>query len=124
MSHLLDVNVLVALLTSTHIHHGQAQAWAAGKAVTICPVTELGFIRIATGPGKATMANARKVLADFIRQEKPSFIPADLSALDGQPAPSSTTTTDWYLANLAARHGLKLATFDKAITHPDADLIS
>src|SRR5439155_22622263 len=34
------------------------------------------------------------------------FIPADSRALDGVPAPSSSESTDWYLANLAGAHGI------------------
>ena len=87
--------------------------------------TELGFVRVSTSPAfNATMADARRALADFIRDDKPDFIPADARALDGEIPPTSGKTTDFYLANLAAKHGLKLATFDGSINHPAADLIS
>jgi predicted nucleic acid-binding protein len=41
----------------------------------------------------------------------------DLPALDSRPK-TSEQVTDFYLANLAAKHGLKLATFDEGLTHP------
>jgi predicted nucleic acid-binding protein len=36
---------------------------------------------------------------------------------------SGKHTTDFYLASLAARHGMVLATFDEGITHEAAFLI-
>ena len=32
--------------------------------------------------------------------------------------------TDMYLADLAAKHGARLATFDQGIVHPAVDLVS
>jgi hypothetical protein len=69
------------------------------------------------------MSDARKALSDFIRDEKPDFIPADTRALDGDPAPSSGKTTDWYLGNLAVAHGMKWATLDARAKHPAAVLV-
>lgn len=72
----------------------------------------------------ASMPDARKALADFIRDEQPEFVPADTRALDGDPAPSSGKTTHWYLANLAAAHGMGWATLDMGAKHPSAVLVS
>ena len=124
MRHLLDVNALIALLWPTHVHHGRAVTWATGKKIAVCPITELGFVRVSTSPGfGATMADARKALADFIKDVAPDFIPADVRALDGVAATNSKVTTDFYLVNLAATHGLKLATFDDSIAHPAVERI-
>jgi len=41
----------------------------------------------------------------------------------GDAAPSSGKTTDWYLANLAKRHGMKWATLDAGANHPNAELV-
>jgi hypothetical protein len=70
------------------------------------------------------MSDARRPLADFIRDEKPDSIPASARALDGEPAPTSGKTTDRYLANLAAAHGMKWATLDAGAKHPAALLVS
>lgn len=47
---LLDVNVLVALVASSHIHHSYARRWVLTEGVragwATCPVTELGAIRV------------------------------------------------------------------------------
>lgn len=125
MIHLLDVSTLIALIWPSHVHHSQASTWRQDKKLALCPITELGFIRVSTSPAfNAAMPDARQALADFIRDEKPVFIPADLRALDGLPAPNSGKTTDWYLANLAAKHGMKWATLDAGVKHPAAALVS
>ena len=124
MKHLLDVSVLIALLWPQHSDHAKAKAWYSGKKVVLCPITELGFIRVSTSPAfAASMADARRALADFIRDDKPGWIACDLRALDGHAAPGSGKTTDWYLANLAAHHGMKWATLDSGARHPVADLV-
>jgi toxin-antitoxin system PIN domain toxin len=125
VSLLLDVNALIALLWQNHIHHARAVAWVAGKKLAVCPITELGFVRVSTSPGfGATMTDAREALGAFIKEAKPDFVPADARALDGVTAPNSKATTDFYLANLAHAHGLKLATFDSSINHPAAENIA
>jgi len=125
VKYLLDVSTIVALLWSEHADHAKTTAWAAGKKLAVCPLTELGFIRVATSPAfNATMADARTVLENFIKSEKPDFVPADSRALDGAVAPSSAKTTDWYLANLASRHGMKWATLDTRADHPARSLVA
>jgi predicted nucleic acid-binding protein len=95
-----------------------------GKSIALCPITELGFVRVSTGPGfNAAMGDARKALADFSHNEKPEFVSADIRALDGHAATTSSKTTDWYLANLAQAHHMKLATFDAALKHETAELV-
>ena len=125
MTHLLDVDALIALLSASHVHHARAKAFCTGKKLALCPISELGFIRIGSHPAglNLTMEDARKTLGDFIRDEKPAFVPADARALDGAVATTSGKTTDFYLANLAAAHGLKLATFDGGIKHRAAEVI-
>ena len=47
---LLDVNVLVSLLDSAHVHHDPAVEWFRNVAATggwaSCAITENGFIRV------------------------------------------------------------------------------
>jgi predicted nucleic acid-binding protein len=46
-----DVNVLVALLHSGHVHHGAAQRWFASAArFATTPITESGLLRVALNP--------------------------------------------------------------------------
>lgn len=50
---LLDVNVLIALIDSNHVHHDSAHAWFATKGVNAwatCATTENGLLRIVGNP--------------------------------------------------------------------------
>lgn len=122
MTHLLDVNALVALIWTTHVHHHQAKSWSKGKKTALCPISELGFIRTSPLFG-ASMDDARRALSDFLRDEKPEFVAADIDALHGAVPRTPADSTDIYLANLADAHGMRLATFDSGIRHPAVDLI-
>lgn len=125
MKHLLDVNVLLASVWSTHPQHPIAPAWLSGKAVVVCPISELGFLRISTQK-KAfnfAMADARTGLEKFLSERNAARIPDDLPALDSKPT-ASEQVTDHYLADLAANHGLKFATLDAGIKHPAVELVS
>lgn len=124
MKHLLDVNVLLASVWTTHPQHATATTWLSGKAAVVCPISELGFLRISTHK-KAfnyTMADARTGLEKFLSERNAVRIPDDLPALDSKPA-TSEQVTDHYLADLAAKHGLKFATLDAGIKHPAVELI-
>ncbi len=123
-SFLLDVSTLVALLWQTHSDHARTKRWCSARHLAVCPITELGFLRVVTSPAyNASMQQAREVLQHFFTREAPDFIPADVRALDGQAAPSSAKTTDWYLANLADAHGMKWATLDTRADHPSAVVV-
>ncbi len=50
-------------------------------------------------------------------------MPCDIDALEMDAPSAGTRTTDFYLATLAAKRGLKLATLDKGIEHKAAVLI-
>ncbi|HEY1790139.1 MAG TPA: hypothetical protein VGJ73_18475 [Verrucomicrobiae bacterium] len=92
----------------------------------LCPIVELGFLRISTNKKSSiglTMEEARKVLQRFASERKVERIPDDLPALESCPR-ESDEVTDHYLADLAARHGFKLATLDRNLKHSSADLIS
>jgi predicted nucleic acid-binding protein len=123
MTYLLDVSTIIAFLWQTHTDHAKVSTWAKGKKLAVCLITELGFLRVSTSKAfNLSMADARKLLEDFI--ESAEFVPDDLRALDGTAAPSSAKTTDWYLANLAHKHGMRWATLDQSAKHPAAILIS
>ncbi|HEY3762237.1 MAG TPA: TA system VapC family ribonuclease toxin [Verrucomicrobiae bacterium] len=126
MKHLLDVNLLIADIVQTHSLHDRARAWLSDKQVVLCPIVELGFLRISTNSKSAiglTMEEARKVLGQFVSERKVERIPDDLPALESHPR-KSDQVTDHYLADLAAKHGFKLATFDSELKHLSAELVS
>src|SRR5690348_13478782 len=114
MSHLLDVNVLLAAIWTVHPHYSATDAWLKGKRVVVSPIVELVFLRIssnAKAPFNVSMADARKALEKFLFETDAARIPDDLPALDSK-ADKSERITDAYLADLAEKHGLKFATLD------------
>ena len=125
MTHLLDVNILLAAIWDRHPLHERAFTGIKGRRIAVCPLAELGFIRISTHP-KATinapMDKTRELLQRFIQERNASRIPDDLPALESKPK-KSDKVTDNYLAELAARHGLRLVTMDARIKHPVVMLI-
>ena len=125
MKYLLDVNALLALLLMEHVFHGRTQAWTKSLPKTprpvllTCPLTELGFIRIASQPSAFgfSIAGSRSLLA----QAKSGagglrFIEDGLSGID-LPAwvAKSAHVTDGYLSELAKAKGAVLATLDAGI---------
>ena len=122
MTWLLDVSVLVARLVQTHEHQQRVAAWWPGHALGICPITELGFLRVACALGFG-MDDARTALESFLRTESPFFIPCDRRALDSATVVSARKTTDIYLADLAASRGWRLITLDQGIQHPAVELV-
>jgi len=128
---LLDVNVLIALVDTNHVHHAPAsrffpQAQRHGWAT--CPMSENGFLRIlgrlGTDPGPESPTSARTLLQSLLSRPGHQFWPDDLSLSDTRlfpRLPLSKYLTDIYLLGLAVKHGGRLATFDTGI---DATLIS
>jgi uncharacterized protein len=122
MKFLLDVNVLLAAIWAGHDQNVKANAWLEDKEFVLCPISELGFLRISTNKRAigAPMEKARELLRKFAAQA--GRIPDDLDALDSHGR-TSDQVTDHYLADLAAKHGLKLATFDGQLKHPSVELV-
>ena len=127
MVFLLDVNLLLALCDPQHMHHDPAHQWFAAKgrpAWATCPITENGFIRIASHPsypntpGRAS--SAATLLREFCKGPGHHFWPDAVSLMNEAhfrlgPVLSANQTTDVYLLGLAVKHGGKLATLDRSI---------
>jgi predicted nucleic acid-binding protein len=126
MNYLLDVNVLLAMCYEEHAHYARVQGWRSlARAVAArplrlatCAITELGFVRIASGSTKlapsvsAAQTDLRKLTADseFL------FVGDELRALQLPPwVRSSAHTTDGHLVELAAEYGMRLVTLDRGI---------
>ena len=123
--YLLDVSALMALLWDLHSHNERVTRWqeTVGR-VAVCPITEIGFLRISTQPAfGATVEQARKMLRDWKTAKKPEFIPCNMEALKTTAPATGTKTTDFYLAGLAEKHGMKLATMEDNMGHAAAFLI-
>jgi toxin-antitoxin system PIN domain toxin len=125
MKYLLDVSVLLAAIWTAHSRHAEVFSWLADKSIVLCPLSELGFLRISTNRKAvgASMERARELLDRFAAERQADRIPDDLAPLDSHPK-TSGEVTDLYLAELAAKHGLRLATLDRGITHSSAELVT
>ncbi len=94
-----------------------------GKSLAICPISELGFLRVSVYAHGADLDRAREMLRLFLAKYKPEVVACDIPCLSGLPSPTVGKTTDFYLANLAATHNMKLATLDERFKHPAAFLL-
>ena len=124
--HLLDVNIVLALLDERHAHHATAEAWFASSELQwlLCAFTEAGVLRFFTRPktGGLSIEQATAMLERLKRRPGYSFQPitAEWQALTAPFAKrihGHNQVTDAYLLGLAVREGLVLTTFDKAVLH-------
>lgn len=123
--HLLDGNVLVALVTHSHVHHAAAQAWFASSNVPFatCPITQGTLIRLLMNVGKMTAQESVDVLAALIGHPRHRFWPDGFGydAVTWTGVIGHRQVTDAYLAMLARRRRGRLVTFDGGLAglHPD-----
>jgi uncharacterized protein len=126
MRALLDVNVLIALLDSDHVHHGAAHAWLSSSIQdgwASCPVTQNGCIRIMSQPAYPGSLPASAVAARLAAATATSwhaFWPDSISLLDASVVDwagvlASRQVTDVYLLALAVRNDGCLVTFDRSV---------
>jgi predicted nucleic acid-binding protein len=130
VKYLLDINSLIALGHTSHVHHAGTIQWyrSVFRKETVlhtCSISELGFVRVSVQAGlQVDVPSARTALARLKASSKILFtlLPDDLGA-DRLPAyaQSPNKITDGHLLELARRHGAKLATLDAGI--PGALLI-
>jgi len=124
--YLLDVNMLIAAIWRDHQDQPRVEAWLGGKQTATCPISELGFLRISSGetfPFRAEPEPCRNALSEFVRKHRCRFVPDDFPPRR-IAAQSSKQFTDSYLAELAERHQMKLATLDARIFHRAIELVS
>jgi hypothetical protein len=125
MIHLLDANVLIALIDPAHAHHAAATRFFPTVQRTgwaTCPLVENAFLRIfgrpeyRGGPGSPELA--RRLLCHYRSAPGHRFLSDDLSLCDLPRFPSLSgplALTDLYLLGLAVKHGGRLATFDRGL---------
>ena len=126
MIYLLDVNMLIAAIWQDHQDQPRVEAWLRGKRTATCPISELGFLRISSGDTftfRAEPELCRNALSEFVRKHRCRFIPDDFSP-QKIAAQSSRQFTDLYLAELAEKRRMKLATLDARILHRAVELVS
>lgn len=127
MTHLLDVNVLVALFDPGHVHHNSAHNWFADERPSgwsTCPTTENGLIRVLANPAypgrRTTVADAAHRLRRFTQSGHHGFWADDVSVLDSDRLDAGRLAghrevSDAYLLALAVHHGGALVTFDQSV---------
>ncbi len=126
MRALLDVNVLIALLDGSHVHHGLASDWLAGnlrKGWASCPITQNGCIHILSQPGYPNSVPAAQVaerLSEATRHPAHLFWADSISLLHPgrlvwDQVLSSRQVTDAYLLVLAVEQGGCFVTLDRGI---------
>ena len=126
MRALLDVNALIALLDSSHIHHRLATDWLehhidAGWASS--PITQNGCIRIMSQqvyPNSVPVAQVAERLTEATQHPSHQFWADTVSLL--QPGSivwnmvlSSRHVTDAYLLALAVQQGGRFVTLDRGV---------
>ena len=125
---LLDVNVLVALFDSAHIHHDVAHSWF-GAAQThgwaTCALTENAFVRVLSNPAypgsRTTIDDAAGRLRTFCAARDHVFWTESVSIREQERflwnhVQGHRQLTDVYLLALAVANGGRLATFDSSIS--------
>lgn len=123
VTHLLDGNVLVALVVPEHVHHAIARAWFLdiGRFAT-CPTVQGTLLRLMLrqGSGTAAARTALEAVVAHPRHEQwlddVSYTGVDLSHVIGH-----RQVTDAYLAQLARARKGRVATLDHGfvVASPD-----
>jgi toxin-antitoxin system PIN domain toxin len=128
---LFDVNVLLALFDTGHVHHSRSRTWWDANhhlGWASCPLTQNGFLRIISQrhyPRPLTLRQATQVLHAQVSLPGHAFWPDDLSLTDAEVFDRdrlivSDQITDVYLLALAAKNGGRFVTFDHGIAHSAA----
>ena len=129
---LLDLNVLIALLDSSHQNYQKAQDWFISSGedyVGLCPLTEMGFLRVTTSPSyrpaPRTMEQAiaiLQMLKTHPRFAHPLFGYLEMNeswvsliAPFARRIRGHQQVTDAYLLGLAIKNDAVLVTFGKGI---------
>ena len=127
MRALLDVNVLVALLDASHLHHAAATRWLAAHAKSgwaSCPLTQNGCLRIlslGSYPNAQPTAVVAHRLALAMESPAHAFWTDSVNLLEPgvlrwDRVLTSRQITDTYLLALAAANAGRLVTFDRGIS--------
>ena len=113
--YLLEINLLLALSDSMHVHHDAAHRWFAeiGKrAWATCPITENGYVRIVSHPNypnrPGDVSTVLAILNLFCASKGHYFWAEDISLTTLlQPDVVVLATLDRHIPGKAVRGGLK-----------------
>jgi toxin-antitoxin system PIN domain toxin len=126
VSWLVDGNGIIALAIKSHPHHARAKSWFEASTDTFhtCSVTEGTFLRLHMMLATDTTSTAAwKNLALIQSDPMHRFIDDGFSFenVSNKSIQGHKQVTDAWLAQLARRHGIRLATLDAGLVaaHPD-----
>ena len=121
---LLDVNVLLALSLEHHIHHHLAHdRFAELESWSTCPVTESGLLRLLMTEqvvGRKVAGSEALAQLDALRRVQGwTFLVESVSLaesqIDTRVLMGRRQVSELHLVELAASHGVSLATFDASL---------
>ena len=124
MRHLLDISVLFPLFWAGHAHHGRCRTWFLrhrSEGWATCAETQLGFVRLAANPAATFQAPIAPVQAlallatETARPDHIFFSSVPPAAEFVGRAAGHRSVHDFYLVQLAARAGARVATTDEAL---------
>jgi uncharacterized protein len=131
-----DINVWIALAWRRHAQAERAREWfegAAKESFFFCRVTQLALLRLLTteailGVDTHTMSSAWRVLDQIQADDRIAFL-AEPEGLERELRSRTDMSTrspklwaDAYLLAFASAAGLKLVTFDRALSARGADV--
>ncbi len=110
-----DGNILIArALTSHGSHHRATSFLEKEQRVATCAITELNLVRVLMQLNTAPK-DAFSMLNEILKAYGAKFLSSDLSAAaTAKDVGEHRATTDAYLARLAEKHGLTVATLDES----------
>ena len=124
VKHLLDINVVVALMLPEHPCFQLATEWYDPSALDwgLCAFSQAGFLRLIASPrvGKLTVGEAHQMLATLLERPGYRYWPIN-DGWDELVAPfrervwGHQQVADAWLLGLAIHEGGVLVTFDKGI---------
>ena len=128
--HLLDANVLIALVNRSHLHHAPARDWfaATDRRFATCPITQGSLLRhYFRDVEDASPAGAHQLIESIgtmpgheFWADRISYASVDLNRILGH-----RQVTDAYLVALVQQHNAKLATLDRGLhlLHPQHSVL-
>lgn len=127
MRALLDINVLIALFDTDHVHHPEASTWLdqnIDHGWASCPLTQNGCVRIMSQPrypNTLPVADIVDRMKKAVSSTYHKFVPDNISLLDGDVIDSEwllspRQLTDIYLLALATENDCCFVTFDQSIS--------
>ncbi len=128
--YLLDLNLIIALVNESHVHHSAALEWFNASVLewALCAFTEAGLLRFLTQPKlrNVPMREAMAILASLKAEPGCRYMPVSAdwhqtTAPFAERLHGHNQITDAFLLGMAIREGFLLATFDRGILHLAGD---